>query len=232
MNPSGSGVHMGSARPSKKSLYWSIGLGLLAGLLNLVYYSRVQGTRVDVLQAKARISAGTKVDSALFTKISIFGADLKKTRALVVEEKDLTVFAQSPLAETLEPGQVLMQSSFQFVGNRGIRDTIKAGQRAIALAVKDDTSAVAYFVRPGDTVDVWANTGGSMENLIPGAVVRAVGDAVVAASDSGGRDFRYRTVTVVVSEDGLGAILLKLDQVKNAVTLALAGAPSAPLARQ
>jgi Flp pilus assembly protein CpaB len=183
----------------------------------------VQGSRVGVLKAKARITAGAKVDSSLFTKISIYGDDLKELRALVVQDKDLDAFTQIPLAETLEPGQILLQSSFQFVGNRGIRDAIRSDQRAIALAVKEETSAVAYFVRPRDTVDVWVSRGPTMENLIPGAVVRAVGDAVIAASDSGGRDFRYRTVTVVVPQEGLGDVLYKLEQAKNAVTLALVG---------
>lgn len=223
---SSSGVKVGSTRPSKKALWISVALAVVAGLANIIYVSRVQGSRVDVLKALARITAGTKVDKANFKKISIYGDDLREMRALVVRDEDLGKFAQIPLAETIEPGQILLQSSFQFVGNRGIRDAIRPDQRAIALAVKEETSAVAYFVRPGDTVDVWVNRGTTMENLIPGAIVRAVGDAVVAGSDSGGRDFRYRTVTVVVPQEGLSDVLFKLESAKNAVTLALAGSSS------
>jgi Flp pilus assembly protein CpaB len=222
MSPSA--IKLGATRSSNKALYISIALGVLAGLANLMYASRVQGTRVGVLKSKARITAGTKVNMAMFTKISVYGDDIKELRALVVQDKDIDAFAQIPLAETLEPGQLLLQSSFQFVGNRGIRDEIRPDQRAIALAVKEETSAVAYFVRPGDTVDVWVNRGNTMEDIIPGAIVRAVGDATMVASENGGRDFRYRTVTVVVPEAGLSDVLFKLESAKNNnVTLALSG---------
>jgi Flp pilus assembly protein CpaB len=227
MSSAAKGIVLGSTRSSNKALYISIGLGILAALANLLYASRVQGSRVDVLKARAKITAGTRVDPSLFTRVSIYGDDLKETRALLVQQKDLESYSQIPLAETVEPGQVLFQSSFQFAGNRGIRDAIRPDQRAIALAVKEEMNAVAYFVRPGDTVDVWVSIGPETENIIPGAIVRAVGDASVAAGDNGGREFRYRSVTVIVPAEGLGEILHKLSLAKNEVTLALAGSAGA-----
>lgn len=184
---------------------------------------------MDVLKAKSRLTAGTKPDMSHFSIVSVYGDNLREMRAMLVDAKDLNTYSQIPLAETVEQGQVLLQSSFRFNGNRGIRNAIGPDQRAIALSVKDETSAVAYFVRPGDTVDVWVLTGeknASMENLIPGAVVQAVDDATVITSENAGRDFRYRSVTVVVPAAGLGDILFKLKSAKNEVTLALVGTAS------
>lgn len=219
-------IKLGSVRTSNKGLWIAIALGVVAGLANMIYVHAVQGTRLTVLKAKARLSAGTKVTAANFTQIDIFGDNLKEMKALLVEAGDLPAFSRIPLAESIESGQVLLHSSFTFSGNRGIRDTIGPDERAIAVQVKDETSAVAYFVRPGDVVDVWAFSGGGVQNIIPSAVVRAVGDATIVASDSAGKDARYRTITVVVKNADLKDILQRLNMAKNEVTLALAGSAS------
>jgi Flp pilus assembly protein CpaB len=213
----------GSIGPSNRGLWLSIILGILAAVANLAYANYVQGTKLTVLKANRRLTVGRKVTPSDFTKIVIYGEDLKQMKSLVVEESEFSALAQAPLSETLEPGQLLLQSSFTFSG-RGFRDAIGAEERAIALHVKDETSAVAYFVRPGDVVDVWAKDSGAMRNIISSAVVRAVGDATIVAGENAGGERQYRTVTVVVPTSRVGEVLDKLNATDGNVTLALAGA--------
>jgi Flp pilus assembly protein CpaB len=207
-------------------LWVAVAFGALAALCNMIFFSKVEGARVVVLKARSRITAGSKVNESMFVPISIYGEDLKQLKSLVVEQKDLGVFSQIPLAESVETGEVLFQSSFRFDANRGIREAIGPNQRAIALQVKDEANAVAYLVRPGDTADVYVNGGdgkGSNAPLIQNALIRAVGDATVVPPDSGSTGFRYRSITVVVPQEEVGRILLALGDENKQVTLALAG---------
>jgi len=73
-------IKLGSVRTSNKGLWIAIALGVVAGLANMIYVHAVQGTRLTVLKAKARLSAGTKVTAANFTQIDIFGDNLKEMR--------------------------------------------------------------------------------------------------------------------------------------------------------
>jgi Flp pilus assembly protein CpaB len=222
--PTQAQIKLGSAPTSNRGLWIAVTLGVVAAIANMAFVSRVQGNRVTVLKAKMRLPAGSKVTSAEFQTVSLYGDDLKQMKSLVVEQKDLPAFTQIPLAESVEVGQILLQSSFAFGGPRGIRDSIGADERAIALHVKDEWQAVAYFVRPGDVVDVWVNDKGNVQNVLTGATVRAVGDATVVPSDAGGRDVRYRTVTIVVKAADVKEILSRLTLAKDEeVTLTLAG---------
>jgi len=215
-------IRLGSSGGSKRALLIALVLGAIAAGANFLFLDQVQGTKLEILKAKKRINAGTKVTADMFTLVRIYGEDIAEMKALVVQEKDLDVFSQMPLAESLAPGQVLFQSSFRFDGKRGIRDEIGPDERAIALRVMDESSAVGYFVMPGDVVDVYANAGAGPENIIPRTVVRAVGDAVVVAGEASSRDGRYRTVTVFVPSNRVREILQKLETSKGYVTLALA----------
>jgi len=221
---SGSQIKLGAPSTSNanRTLWIAIALGAVAAVANLIFVSSVESGTISVLKAHGRLTVGSRVSSSDFTAIDISGQDLKEMKALVVESGDLKAFTETPLAETLEPGQILMQSSFGLNGNRGFRNAIKPDERAIALSVKDESSAVAYFVQKGARVDVWVNTGGGMENIIPDALVKAVGEAAIVGGDSG-QGSRYRTVTVVVPRESVKDILFKLDASKNGVVLALAG---------
>src|SRR5437016_1405649 len=104
-------IKFDSARSSNKPLLISIALGVVAALANMLYVSKVDGSRLTVLKAKYKLTIGKKVNRDDFTTISIFGDDLKQMKSLIVEASDMDAFSSIPLAETIEPGQVLMQSS-------------------------------------------------------------------------------------------------------------------------
>jgi hypothetical protein len=208
---------------SNKAAWIAVSLGVVAALANMIFVSRVEGSKLEVLKAKTRLPAGRTVSSGDFTEITISGKDLGEMRKLVVESKDVGAFKDIPLIETLEQGQLLVQGSFGYSANRGIRDAIDDNHRALALMVKDESDSVAYMVRPGDVVDVWFNDGGGgMQLLIPEVQIRAVGDATVVAG-AGGRDTKYRSVTVIVPKDSVQSILSKLGAAKSFVTLVLTG---------
>jgi Flp pilus assembly protein CpaB len=204
---------------SKKLLLVAIVLGLLAAAMNWASSSRT--SNLTVYKAKKQILAGTLATESLFDRVTISG-ELKEMRNIVVDVNDFPkAFKNRPLAETLEPGQLLMLRSFDISGE-DVRESIKPGQRAISLDVADESQAVSYFVRPGDGVDVWGVFTGSAELLKEGACVRAVGEANGGGGGGEGQG-RYRTITLVVSDADVRGLVSNIGLAKNNVKLSLLG---------
>ena len=201
-------------------LYASLILGLAAAAMNWIYLNRVEGARVSVAKARRLIRAGETISADVFQEATISG-DIEKLRGMIVPWEDIAAFDGKPLTETLEQGQLLMLRSFQLTGGGGIRDSIAQNERALSIEVRDEAQAVAYLVRPGYSVDVWGYVKGGAVNLKPGACVRAVGDAYSAPSERGGKEGRYRTVTIVVSESDVPKLIHNLNLVEGRVTLTL-----------
>ncbi|MBI1353561.1 MAG: hypothetical protein GC160_04390 [Acidobacteria bacterium] len=219
------GIQFPSRERSKSRLWLAVTLGIAAALANIVFLLRVNGSKVEVLRAARTLRAGETVDGADFDSLTIHvpAADRDQLKALFVEKDAIKSYEGVSIVRRIEQGEPLFQSFFRFDGDPGIRDSIGPGERAIALPIEDESAAVAYFVRPGDVVDVY---GTKMDKpsgpIVAGAVVRSVGDATIVP-DAAGRDQAYRTVTVVVRESSLPEILHLLDLSQGRVRLALAG---------
>jgi Flp pilus assembly protein CpaB len=214
-------IAVASAKPSNRSLWIALALGLLAALVNLAYLSGSQGTQLTVLQAKQRIRAGSAVTADDFTPIQISGQALAEMRKLVVEPGTLQAFSEIPLAESIEPGQVLLQSSFHVRGSRTVQQRIGPDERGVPMRVKEESAASC---QPGNMVDVWINAGTEMQLVISKVTVLSVdGETTVRGSDSGGGG-GTRTALVAVPADQVADILRKLEILgKGEVTLAQHG---------
>lgn len=222
--------HPGDARApggSRILLVVALLLGLIAATMNWLYLSRLEASTITVLKVKDRpILAGTPATRNMFETIKISG-NLKQLQSIVLTESEFTAaFEQRALAETLQPGQLLMLRSFELTGANPVRDSIRQGERALSLNVAAEAGAVAYFVRPGDSVDIWGRVGGSAYRLKERACVKAVGDSHMTASESpqGTKSgLNYSTITVLVAESDVPSLIQNVALAGDQVTLSLVG---------
>lgn len=198
-------------------------LGLAAAVLNLMYLRDAKRGKLTVYKANQIVKAGQPLNENSFEKVELTG-DVGKMRSVVVDTESFAAFAQQPLAETLEPGDILLTRSFLLAGQSGLRDSIANNQRAISLEVADEAHAVGYFVRPGDMVDIWGTAGTLAFPIAKNACVKAVGDAYLVPQE-GGRDSRYRSVTIFVPGDDarIEELLSNVAVAQDKISLALIG---------
>jgi hypothetical protein len=221
-------------RGSKILLLVALALGLIAAAMNWLYLSRLEASTITVLKVKNQpVLAGTPVSKSMFEPIRISG-NLKQLQSLVLTESEFPAFDQKPVAETLQPGQLLMLRSFELTSANPVRDSIRSGERALSLNIADEAGAVAYFVRPGDAVDIWGRVAGSAYRFKERACVKAVGESHVLPEAS--RDNRngvtYRTITVLVAEGDVPSLIQNVALSGEQVTLSLVGpcdASAAPI---
>ena len=219
---------------SKILLLVAILLGLVAAAMNWLYLSRVEASTMTVLKVKSQpILAGTPVAKNMFESIKISG-NLKQLQGLLLTESEFAAFEQKPLAETLQPGQLLLLRSFDLSSSNPVRDSIKAGERALSLNVNAEAGAVAYFVRPGDSVDIWGRVNGSAYRFKERACVKAVGESYTTAESTKGSSktgVSYSTITVVVAENDIPSLIQNVALAGERVTLSLVGPcePNAPV---
>jgi hypothetical protein len=210
---------------SKKLLLIALVLGLIAAAMNWLYLSRLEASTITVLKVKNQpILAGTPASKSMFEPIKISG-NLKQLQSLVLTESEFPAFDQKPLAETLQPGQLLMLRSFELTSANAVRDSIRPGERALALNVANEAGAVAYFVRPGDSVDIWGRVGGSAYRFKERACVKAVGESHVTAEATKGTKsgVTYSTITVLVAETDVPSLIQNVALAGDEVTLSLVG---------
>jgi len=198
-------------------------LGAAAILLNLLYMSDAKSEKLVVYKAGKLMKAGEVVNEDSFEKVELWG-DVGRMRSVVVDSESFAAFSQQPLAETLTPGDILLTRSFLLSGQGGLRDSIGENQRALALDVADEAQAVGYFVRPGDMVDIWGVSDVAAFPIVKSVCVKAVGDAYLVPQE-GGRDGRYRSVTIFVPGDDaqISDLLSNVALADDKINLALIG---------
>jgi Flp pilus assembly protein CpaB len=207
-------------KKSKTLLLVAILLGVLAAAMN--YAATGRKSDLVVYKAKKQILAGTPATESLFERVTISG-DLNQMRNLVVDVDDFAkAFKNRPVVDTIEPGQLLLLRSFDISGE-DVRETIKPGQRALSIDVPDEAQAVAYFIRPGDAVDVWGWVNNTAQLLKEGACVRAVGEASGGAPAEREAGRRYRTITLVVSDADVRGLVSNLALAEDKVRLSMLG---------
>jgi Flp pilus assembly protein CpaB len=183
----------------RRTLFIAAALGVAAAVLNVMYLYDSQSEELTVYKAARIIKAGEPLDEGSFEKVRLLG-NVGQVRSVVVDADSFAAFAQQPLGETLKPGDLLLTRSFIVGGQSGMSDSIGANQRAVALRVADEAQTVAYFVRPGDMVDIWGASGAAAFPIAKNACVKAIGDAYLVPQESG-HDGRYRSVTIFVPSD-------------------------------
>ncbi|HEY6802071.1 MAG TPA: RcpC/CpaB family pilus assembly protein [Pyrinomonadaceae bacterium] len=212
---------------SKKLLFIALGLGLIAAAMNWLYLSRLEASTITVLKVKNQpVPAGTLATRNMFEPIRISG-NLKQLQSFVLTESEFSAFEQKPVAETLQPGQLLLLRSFELSGANPVRDSIRPGERALSFNVAAEAGAVAYFVRPGDSVDIWGRVGGNAYKLKERTCVKAVGEQHITAEPSRAGSSKtgvsYNTVTVLVAENDVPNLIQNVAVAGQEVTLSLVG---------
>jgi hypothetical protein len=221
------------AKGSKKLLMIALALGLIAAVMNWLYLSGLEASTITVLKVKGQpVLAGTLATKSMFEPIRISG-NLKQLQSLVLTENEFPAFEQKPLAETLQPGELLLLRSFELSGENPVRDSIRSGERALSVNVATEAGAVAYFVRPGDSVDIWGRIGGSAYRLKERACVKAVGESHTTPepSKNSKNGVTYGTITVIVAESDVQSLIQNVALAGEQVTLSLVGPcdPNAPV---
>jgi Flp pilus assembly protein CpaB len=205
---------------NKRLLYAAIGLGLVAAVMNLLYLSGAEGGKMKAAKARRQIIAGSTISTADFEEVTISG-EVGRLKNVVVPWEDLKAFEQRPIADALQPGDLLLLRSFQLTGEGGLRDAIGPNQRAMSLDVRDEAPAVGYWVRPGDSVDVWAATDLGPILLKEAACVRAIGDSYRGSEGGANRERGYRSVTIVVGVNDVDKLVHNLKLTEGRITLVL-----------
>ncbi len=202
----------------------AIALGLVAALLNYVYLSSSQTEGLTVLRVRPDVtaSAGALPAYEWFEPVTIYG-EIGQLKNFVVTQDDFANFQSVPLTETLGPGDLLRLSSFAVSGDSGLRQDLKQGERAITISVANEEKAAAYFVRPGDVVDLWGNFNGQAILLKERARVAAVGEIYKVADAGTGTDRAFRTITLFVPETDVSPLLTNISVAGGSVTVSLVG---------
>lgn len=221
-------VTLGRPSISLRPLWLAIGLGLVAATLNYFYISGLRGEPVEIYKVTATLPAGSFITNAQVQgPLTIYSTEASEMRILSVDKDSFALYAKTPLAENLKPGQILFKSAFMYGAGTGISNLIPADEEAIAIPV-DKAHSVGGAVRPGDLVNIYARTGtdnsagagNSQDPLIPSAHVLAVDADHYIPSDSGSRDREYSTVTISAKSGQIHALFsLMQSNVKPYLTL-------------
>jgi Flp pilus assembly protein CpaB len=202
--PQSSGIQLGTAVPSKSKLWVAVGLGIVAAALNGWYLSNEKGNPIKMYKVGNKpIFAGSYIYKSQFVEppIVVYSQDLREMAQMAVNDENFDLYAKTPLAENLKPGQILLKSAFQYGAGTGVRDLVKAGEEAVSIPV-DKVSSVGGAVRPGDRVNIYSVTGTCGSGLLmKGVLVLAVDADALIPSDRGNRDREYTTVTVAGNQD-------------------------------
>lgn len=150
---------------------------------------------------------------------------------------DLMDYVQTtPLRQDVGVGDILLYRHFDSSVDKGVLGAIPPGKKAISIPV-DEVTSVAFFVQPGDRVDVLATflgdelaAGPQVNNQLFDVSTRPVVQAasVLAVGDSYVRSQRqvtqpYSSVTLLVSMEEAAKLIFARDFFGANMTLVLRG---------
>jgi pilus assembly protein CpaB len=227
----------------------TLGLAVLAGLVAVFfvqrYVSGVQGETITVFKAGADQYAGEVLTSV---EEVVIPATLFPDLLNDAPTSELTDYVMStPLRANVNAGELLLYQHFDSAVDPGVRSEIPPGMKAISITV-DEVSSVAYFVQPGDLVDVLGTFAGSEQ--LPGGgpqtntafadistrpIVQAV--RVLAVGGQHRRSERqvlepYSSVTLLVSMEEAAKLVFARDLMAANMTLVLRGEGDTSVAEQ
>lgn len=214
-------------------------LSILAGLASVYMVNRhvdnLRGETITVFKTTADFKAGeiigsevaeVTIPSGLFPKL-LEDAPTSDLRNLV---------ETTELRENVTAGEILLFRHFDSSVDDGLTPEIPPGKKAISIAVSED-SAVSFFIKPGDLVDVLATFMGGKEeadsrqnselsNISTRPIVQAV--RVLAVGDHYRKSDRqtrepYSSVTLLVSMEEAAKLIFARDFSGVNMTLVLRG---------
>lgn len=209
--------------------------GLLAVFLVQQQIDNIRGETVTVYKAASGHEAG-----------DVLGADVEEVTIPsglfpnIFEEaptSELVDLVQTtPLRQDVRAGDILLFRHFDSAVDRGVLEAIPQGKKAISIPV-DETSSVAFFIQPGDLVDVLGTflgdrqamglqTNEPMFEMSTRPIVQAV--KVLAVGDKHRPADRqitepYSSVTLLVSMEEAAKLIFARDFFGVDMTLVLRG---------
>jgi pilus assembly protein CpaB len=152
---------MNPGQMNKKFIYMALGLGLVGAILLYAAFARTSGSdkvaggdKVPVVVAKQDIAARTKI-TANMLEVKLVPQDVASPLAYTDTSQVVNKITRYPIAaaEQVLPDKVVDVQGGATAAQKALAFVIPPGKRAIAVNVKDVTTA-GGLVLPGDRVDV------------------------------------------------------------------------------
>jgi Flp pilus assembly protein CpaB len=138
---------------AKVTLVLAILAGLAAVFLVQTHVSNLRGDTITVYKSTVTQRAGETLGSSGVEEITLPAGLFPSMLEDAPTSKLADLVMNTPLREPVKEGDLLLFRHFDSSVDRGVTPEIPAGMKAISIAVNEESS-VAYFIQPGDLVDV------------------------------------------------------------------------------
>jgi hypothetical protein len=208
----------GKAGKDKAILIAAIVLGLIAAGANLMFLRGATGSRFNILVAKSDYPAGAAITKSMFDVVTMYGKR-DQIKSAFIDADDFEVYGKKTLAEPLKEREALTLRSFSLAAPIDV----SPGKTAISVKVHEEAQALSYLIRPGDNVNIWGPLNGSEQLLVENACINAIGDISYQPEQSESRQVSYRSVTIMVNNSDMQALLTNLDLAGDKVRVGKTG---------
>jgi hypothetical protein len=208
----------GKIGKDKAILIAAIVLGLIAAGANLMFLRSATGSRYNILVAKSDYPAGAAIEREMFDVVTMYGKR-DQIKSTFIDADDFEVYEKKTLAEPLKAHEALTLHSFSMAAPI----EVPPGKTAVSINVHDESSGLSYLIRPGDNVNIWGPLNGSEQRLVENACIKAIGDISYQPEQSESRKVSYRSVTILVNNGDMQALLTNLDLAGDNVRLGKTG---------
>jgi pilus assembly protein CpaB len=221
---------------AKVTLVLAILAGLGAAFLVQSHVNNLRGETITVYKSAVELRAGEALGSAGVEEVTIPAGLFPSLLEDAPTSELVDLVQNTPLREPVEKGELLLYRHFDSSVDRGVIPEIPPGKKAISIAVTEESS-VAYFIQPGDLVDVLATFMGNKEAagpqsnaelfdvstrpIVQAARVLAVGGDYIASERQ--KRNSYSSVTLLVSMDEAAKLVFAKDYFNVNMTLLLRG---------
>ena len=220
---------------AKLVLVLALVAGLIAAFLVRQQISSIRGETITVYKASINAKVGDTLGGNI-EEVTIPAGLFPNLFEEAPTSEFLDLVQETPLRSPVESGDILLFRHFDSAVDEGVLGAIPPGMKAISIPASEVTS-VAFFIQPGDLVDVLATFMGSDEISGPSAalpvdpfttrpVVQAV--EVLAVGEQYSRTSRqtrqpFSSVTLLVTMEEAAKLIFARDFFGAEMTLVLRG---------
>jgi pilus assembly protein CpaB len=216
-----------------------LGLAVVAGLIAVFLVRQqvenIKGETVTVYKAASDQPAG-EVLGGQIEEVTLPAGLFPNIFEEAPTADFVDMVKSTPLRESVQAGDILLYRHFDSSVDRGVLAKIPEGMKAISIPV-NEVSSVAFFIQPGDWIDVLATFMGtdvaselqlneamldlSTRPVVQSVKVLAVGDKYRASDRQ--RTEPYSSVTLLVTMEEAAKLIFARDFFNARMTLVLRG---------
>lgn len=212
----GDQIHINTFSP-KWIFLISLGLGVIAGIANFVYFMGVGEQTITIYKANKTVKAGAPFLESDFDKVKIKG-DIGELKNIAVTESNVGAYLNLNLAQTVNRGTPLLIHSFQITGEGGIRDSIGENERAVSIRVTEKTPDL----RTDNVVDIKGSINGQKFDIANNVCIKGIGDSyIIPIEDITQR--KYESIILFVPENNVNDFLTNVELSKDSIEFVLRG---------